>query len=124
MRVTLARVAAASKDEKIEALYQYLTGPEFRHRVEAIVRAFMTIREDLDEEKRVAQRRWAKREKQLDQVIGNTSGMYGDLQGLLGTSMQPIPAMEPREAGELAEFVEESDSVPPEPVSDGDDVPF
>jgi hypothetical protein len=48
----------------------------------------------LDEEKRVTTRRWAKREKQLDLVIMNTSGMYGDLQGLIGTSLKPIPALD------------------------------
>ncbi len=34
-------------------IYQYLTGPRFRHRVEAIVEAFSTMQEDLDKEKKV-----------------------------------------------------------------------
>ena len=35
-----------------EIISQYLTGPRFRHRVEAIVEAFSTMREDLDKERK------------------------------------------------------------------------
>jgi hypothetical protein len=92
--VALVKVAAAGKNETVEALFNYMTGPEFRHRVEAIVGGFSAMKQELDEEKRITSRRWAKREKQLDLIISNTSGMYGDLQGLTGTSLQPILALE------------------------------
>ncbi len=103
LRLTLEEVAqtkraVASKNETVEALFNYLTGPEFAHRVEAIMRAFIGMKEELEEEKRVTTRRWAKREKQLELVVGNTSGMYGDLQGLIGTSLKPIAALEPAES--------------------------
>ena len=81
-------------------LFAYLTGPEFRQRVEAIVRTFSDMQADLEEEKRVATRRWAKREKQIARVTENTSAMYGDLQGLLGSSMQSIPLLEDGSEGE------------------------
>lgn len=92
--VAQAKRAVASKNETVETLFNYLTGPDFTNRVEAIMRSFIGMKEDLDEEKRVTTRRWAKREKQLDLVIGNTSGMYGDLQGLMGSSLKPIPALD------------------------------
>jgi hypothetical protein len=123
IQVALAKSAAASKDQTIEALFQYVTGPQFRQRVEASIRAFMKMRDDLEEEKRTTQRRWSKREKQLDMIIGNTSGMYGDLQGLLGSSMQPIPALE---AGNI-EDLNASESDEPEPPQDegaDEDIPF
>ena len=37
---------------------------------------------------------WAKREKQIEQVVNNTAGMYGDVQGLIGPAIQPIAALE------------------------------
>ncbi len=99
--IAVTKAAAAGKHEAVEVLFNYLTGPEFRQRVEAIVRGFSAMRQDLEEEKRLTARRWAKREKQIDLVINNTSGMYGDLQGLIGGSMQSIPALEaPEEAPE------------------------
>lgn len=86
--------AMAGKGEKMELIYRYLSGPEFRHRVEAIVEAFVTMKNDLDSEKRGMERTWAKREKQIQRVISNTSGMYGDLQGLIGASLSSIPSLE------------------------------
>jgi hypothetical protein len=51
------------------------------------------MQEDLQEERRSTERRWAKREKTIQRVITNTSGMYGDLQGLVGSSLATIPAL-------------------------------
>ncbi len=96
-----------SKDKKADILFHYLTGPEFRQRVEAIIEAFSDMKTELDKEKRLYERSWAKREKQLQSVLLNTAGMYGDLQGMIGSSMQTIPALE---AGDTEEedFEEES----------------
>jgi hypothetical protein len=44
-------------------------------------------------ERRSTERRWAKREKTIQRVINNTSGMYGDLQGRVGSSLATIPAL-------------------------------
>lgn len=101
--------ALDGKGEKMELIYKYLSGPEFRHRVEAIVEAFVTMKTDLDSEKRAMERTWAKREKQIQRVIHNTSGMYGDLQGLIGSSLSPIPLLEmsPEEKTEVPESSEE-----------------
>ena len=94
IQVALTRLAVKGKDEKMEVLFTYLTGPEFRQRVEVIFETFTTMKTDLDKEKLIYTRQWAKREKQIARIIGNTAGMYGDLQGLIGESMQPIPALE------------------------------
>jgi hypothetical protein len=80
-----ARGTAANKDQKLELLYRYLSGVEFRQRVEAIVEAFERMRDDLDQERRAAERQWSKRLKQIESVTFNISGMYGDLQGLVPT---------------------------------------
>jgi hypothetical protein len=93
VQVAQAKSAAVGKNEKMEVLYGYLSGPEFRHKIEAIVEAFNDMETDLREERRVTERRWAKREKQIQKVISNTSGMYGDLQGLIGSSLHNIPAL-------------------------------
>ncbi len=106
--------ALAGKGEKMELIYKYLSGPEFRHRVEAIVEAFVTMKTDLDSEKRAMERTWAKREKQIQRVIHNTSGMYGDLQGLIGTSLAAIPSLEmsTEEKTDQVERDDKSDEVP------------
>jgi hypothetical protein len=77
------RSAAVNKEEKLELLYRYLSGVEFRQRVEAVVEAFAAMKDDLDRERRTAERQWAKRARQIDAVTFNVAGMYGDLQGLV-----------------------------------------
>jgi hypothetical protein len=99
LQVAQTRSAAINKGEKLELLYRYLSGVEFRQRVEAIVESFERMREDLDQERRAAERQWAKRTKQIESVTFNISGMYGDLQGLVPSlpsiSRLELPAGEP-----------------------------
>jgi hypothetical protein len=102
IEVSTTRAAAICKNEKMEVLYSYLSGSEFKQRVEAIVESFIEMQEDLQEERRVTERRWSKREKQIQRVITNTSGMYGDLQGLIGSSLRTIAALEHVQDGDEA----------------------
>ncbi len=92
--MAFARKSAIGRGEKLELLHTYLTGSEFRQRVEVIVETFTAMQIDLQEERRAFLRRWAKREKQLNRVIGSTAGLYGDLQGVLGASLGSIPTLE------------------------------
>jgi hypothetical protein len=64
--------------------------------VEAIVEAFTSMQEDLDKERKVIMKQWAKREEQIDRVMSGTIGMYGDLQGIAGKSLQEIEGLELR----------------------------
>lgn len=99
LRATVVELAKASRaiqgrESKMEVLYDYLAGAEFRNRIEGIVEGFTTMRVELEAEKRATQRIWAKREKQLDRVLVNTSGFYGDLQGIIGGNLAQIEALE------------------------------
>lgn len=94
IEVATARTAAEGQQTKMEMVYQYLTGPRFRQRVQAIVEAFSSMQEDLDKEKKVITKQWVKREEQIDRVMQSTVGMYGDLQGIAGKSLQEIEGLE------------------------------
>lgn len=99
MRLHLTEVAKVKmslqgKDAKMDLLHQYLTGNEFRNRIENIVLTFMQMKEDLDAEKRSFVRIWSKREKQLEKVMLSTSGVYGDLQGIIGGALPQIEQLE------------------------------
>lgn len=93
MEIASVRQSADGQQTKTEMIYQYLTGPRFRQRVEAIVEAFSTMQEDLDKEKKVIMKQWSKRSEQIERVIGSTVGMYGDLQGIAGKSLQEIEGL-------------------------------
>ncbi len=94
IEVACARQASEGQQTKMEMVYGYLTGPRFRQRVQAIVEAFSSMRDDLDREKKVITRQWAKREEQIDRVMNATVGMYGDLQGIAGKTLQEIEGLE------------------------------
>ncbi len=96
LEIALARQSSEGQQSKTEMVYQYLTGPRFRQRVEAIVEAFSTMQEDLDKERKAIMKQWAKREEQIERVMSATVGMYGDLQGIAGKSLQEIEGLELR----------------------------
>lgn len=93
IEIASARQALEGQQTKTEMVYQYLTGPRFRHRVEAIVEAFSSMQEDLDREKKAITKQWAKREEQIERVMQATAGMYGDLQGIAGKTIQEIEGL-------------------------------
>jgi len=89
-----ARQASEGQQTKMDMVYRYLTGPRFRQRIQAIVEAFSSMREDLDRERKAITKQWAKREEQIDRVMQATVGMYGDLQGIAGKTLQEIEGLE------------------------------
>lgn len=100
IEVAAARAAGEGQQTKMEMVYAYLTGPRFRHRVQAIVEAFSDMQQDLDRERKAILKQWAKREEQIARVTQATVGMYGDLQGIAGRTLAEIeglelPALEP-----------------------------
>jgi hypothetical protein len=90
IEIAAVRQAGVGQHTKMEIMYQYLTGPRFRQRLEAIVEKFSDMREDLEKERRAMTRLWAKREEQIRGVIDATAGMYGDLQGIAGQALKEI----------------------------------
>jgi hypothetical protein len=92
--VATSRQAQEGQQTKTEIVYSYLTGPRFRHRIEAIVEKFTDMQKDLDRERATMSRLWAKREEQLRGVLESTAGLYGDIQGIAGRAMQEIESMD------------------------------
>ncbi|MCC6347375.1 MAG: DUF2130 domain-containing protein [Nitrospirales bacterium] len=93
IEVASARQATEGQQTKMEVVYQYLTGPRFRQRIQAIVEAFSSMQEDLDKEKKAISKQWAKREEQINRVMQSTVGMYGDLQGIAGKTLQEVEGL-------------------------------
>jgi hypothetical protein len=82
--------AANGQRTKMEMVYQYLTGPRFRSRIDVIVEKFTDMQSDLDRERKTMLRIWAKREEQLRSVLDSSAGLYGDLQGIAGRVLPEI----------------------------------
>ena len=99
LRVVITQVSRekqlqCGKKDKMELVYAYFTGPEFRNRVEAIVESFVAMKQDLDKERRAMNKMWDKRAKQIERVVFNIGGMQGDVEGLAGMSLPRIETLE------------------------------
>jgi hypothetical protein len=100
IELAVARQSSEGQQTKTEMLYSYLTGPRFRLRVQAIVEAFSNMKEDLDKERKVITKQWAKRDEQIERVMQATVGMYGDMQGIAGKTLQEIEGLEMNALGD------------------------
>lgn len=94
IEVAHLQAAMIGKNEKIERVYGFITSQEFRQRVESLIGTFADLKKDLDQEKRAMERIWSRREKQIENVLQSTAGLYGQLQGIIGASLPPIAQLE------------------------------
>ncbi len=94
LQISEARSALAGKSEKMDMMYDYLSGAQFKQRVEAIVEGFTSMQEGLEKEKRSMASIWAQREKEIEKVIKNTSNLYGELKGIIGRALPEVKALE------------------------------
>jgi len=94
VQLSTAISSQENKGDKMNMLYNFLTGNTFRMQVEAIVEGFTQMKSDLDSEKRSMQRIWKQRDKQIEKVITNTIDMYGSIKGIAGSAVQSVKALE------------------------------
>lgn len=85
------RLVSAGKGEKMEAVYDYVTSPQFAQKLKAVLEAFQRMRDELESEKNQTLQRWARREKQLEAGKAALLGVGGELQGL---AQQDLPQLE------------------------------
>ena len=90
--ITREKGLAVGKNEKMDILYQYLTGVQFRQRIEAIMEAFSSLGQDIEKEKKYFTKKWASQEMQIKKILTNTIGVYGDIDGMV--SLPKIQALE------------------------------
>lgn len=83
-----------NKGEKMEMLYQFLTGSEFRMHIEAIVEGFIHLKNEVVREQLVMKRIWKEREKLIEKVLVNTTEMYGAIRGIAGKAVPIVEILE------------------------------
>ena len=94
IRIAETKKAEENKGEKMQMLYSYLTGIEFRQQIETIVEGFLNMKNSISKERVQMEKLWKEREKQLEKVLISTSGMYGSIKGIAGASIGEIPLLE------------------------------
>jgi len=94
VQISTAIVTQENKGDKMGMLYDFLTSNEFKLQIEAIVEGFTQMKTDLESEQRSMRAIWKKREKQIEKVLLNTTGMYGSIKGIAGSAVQTISLLE------------------------------
>jgi hypothetical protein len=89
-----AKVAQTDKGGKMEIIYEYMVSNEFRMQMEAIVEAFIRLQKNLLSEKRAMEAIWKQRQKEIENVILNTTHIYSSIRGIAGNAVKPIMQLE------------------------------
>lgn len=89
-----AKVSGEDKDKKSEIVYNYLISNDFKQRIEVWLEYFTSRQKEINIEKAYFTKKWEKEEKSIQKIYLNTSGIYGDLQGLIGTALPKIEMLE------------------------------
>lgn len=94
LRIHQVMASQENKGDKMQMLYDYLTGNEFHQQMAAIVEGFSSLRDGIARERVAMEKLWKEREKQLERVLLNTSGMYGSIRGIAGNAVGTIRQLE------------------------------
>jgi len=94
IQISTAIITQDNKGDKMGMLYDFLTSNEFKLQIEGIVEGFTQMKSDLESEQRSMRGIWKKREKQIEKVLLNTTGMYGSIKGIAGNALQSVPLLE------------------------------
>jgi len=100
LQIQLVKASQENKGDKMNLLYDYLTGNEFRQTVEAIVESFADMKGQLEKEKRQFTKIWAEREKQIERMMHSTLRMHGSIRGIAGSSIPDINLLGPGYEGD------------------------
>jgi hypothetical protein len=86
-----------NRGDKMQMIYGYVTGTEFKQKLEASFESYRDMLDDLQKEKSLLLSQWSKREKRLMKAMENLVSLYGDVRGIAGGAVQEIQSLELRE---------------------------
>ncbi len=94
IKVSQALKSQENKGDKMQMLYDYLTGNEFHQQVEAIMEGFVQMKNSINKERLQMEKIWKEREKQLEKVLLNTTHLYGSVKGIAGAAIGEVKLLE------------------------------
>lgn len=88
------KIANENRGDKMEILYQYFTSGEFSQKTKRILEIYDGMLQQLEQEKKVTQKLWAKREKDIQTMKENLSIVSGDIAGITGKEVNLLEEFE------------------------------
>ena len=94
LKIQAINASHDNKEEKMDLLYKYITGDEFRNRLEAVTEGFRNVRETINKERIFMEKMWAEREKQMEKAMTSTVKLFGSVRGIVGSGMNDLKMLE------------------------------
>jgi hypothetical protein len=94
IKIETALVSQENKGDKMQMLYNFLTGNEFKQNIEAVMEGFIALKDGITKEKIQMEKIWKEREKQLEKVLINTTQFYGSMKGIAGNAIGDLKMLE------------------------------
>jgi hypothetical protein len=93
IEAALMKSVGHGRNGKMQHLYGYVTGPQYKARVASVVEACIGMQQDDEAEKRILNKYWAKRQRRIELLVSETVSIWGDLQGIIGKKMPELPGL-------------------------------
>jgi hypothetical protein len=84
LRIFQASRTQQNKGDKMQLLYDYLTGSEFSEQWKAVREGFSSMKMSIQRERDMMEKLWKTREKQLEKVLLNAAHIKGSMEGISG----------------------------------------
>lgn len=94
MALHCEKIRHVNRTDKMNLLYDYLTGQEFRMHLEGLVLCFDQQRKCIDKERRSQEANWKMREKNLESAMIHTADIYGSVRQIAGGAVKEIALLE------------------------------
>jgi hypothetical protein len=84
LKIAEAKNLQENKGDKMNAIYNYVTGQEFRRSLQMMRENFRNLQQQLDKEKEDFEKNWQKKRKMIQAIIDNSSHVSGAIEGIAG----------------------------------------
>jgi len=81
------RSALENRSDMKDVVWRYLTGNDFKQRIERILRKFMIMKTQIDKERTSTLKWLAERDQQLNLIAEDVNGLRGEVEAMIQTSL-------------------------------------
>lgn len=94
IEVAREKFFAINRESKAETIYSYITSHEFIQTVEVLIETYHDMQLQIQKERLAFEKIWKMREVQINKILINVSGIYGNLRGRAGSTLPTVKGLE------------------------------
>ena len=94
LKIAEIKMFQENKGDRLNAVYDYVTGQEFRRSLQMMRENFRNLQLQLDKEKEDFEKNWQKKKKMIQSIIDNSSHVSGSIEGIAGMDSVDLNLLE------------------------------